>query len=65
MNKSYRVKTVLNFTTVIEIDHREDMPFLEVMRLANEIRFSTSETSGSGNYGCYSAKQITNKQEQK
>jgi hypothetical protein len=65
MNKPRQVKTLLTYQTIIEVDHREDMPFHQVEKLANQIRFSTSETSGCGNYGCYSAKQITNKQEQK
>jgi hypothetical protein len=60
-----QLKTVLTYQTVIEVDHAENMPFHLVEKLANQIRFSTSEISRCGEYGFCSAKQLTKKNRSK
>jgi hypothetical protein len=37
------------------------MPYDDVLKLADQVRFSTSEVSGCGPFGCYKAKQTTKK----
>jgi hypothetical protein len=53
--------TRLTFQITIDVDHREDMPYDDVLKLADQVRFSTSEVSGCGPFGCYKAKQTTKK----